>query len=336
MAVRRTAAVALVTLGLTVPAAAQSASGEVSLTGGVSSDKVTAGAGQARLFGELPWFRFFVEGAWAVTPAQEGRESEAFATAYPYDGPPRPMDAYVERLFQHRQFVGSVRGGRFRTPFGIHGASDHAYTGFLRAPLVRYEGYWALTSTQFEHGVNVMAGTPWIQAEVTVGRPGDAGEEYTRRKGMDTVLRAQGYYGALVVGVSHIRSQTYELPYATGEMIFTGIDARWMRGGIQLRGEWLFGQPWDEMRTVGGYLDAIVHRPFMGPVTLVGRVEALDYVTPNPAYSSRVHGGAVGARVKVLDGLYGQINVTHRPSEPYGPNVTSTDVAFSYTVRYPK
>jgi hypothetical protein len=335
MALRSPLAVALL-LCLPPGVAAQTLTGEISLTGGVSTDKVSAAASQGRLFGELPWFRYFAEGAWTATTAGEGRNTEAFATAYPYEGPPRPMDAYVERLMSGRHLMAGVRAGRFRTPFGIHEASDHAYTGFLRAPLVRYEGYWGLTNTLFEHGVNAIAGTSWLQAEVTVGRPGDASDDFTRRKGMDTVVRAQAYYRAFVFGVSHARSQTYDLPYATGQMIFTGIDGRWMSHGVQLRGEWLFGRPWDDSSTVGGYLDALVHRPFMGPVTLVGRVEALDYETPNPLYSSRAHGVAVGARVKVLDGLYGQMNVTHRPSEPYGPNVTATDVAFTYTVRYPK
>ena len=40
------------------------------------------------------------------------------------------------------------------------------------------------------------------------------------------------------------------------------------------------------------------------------------------------------ARVKLLKDLYGQVNVTHRPSEPYGQNVTATDVALTYTLRY--
>jgi hypothetical protein len=337
MAVTRTFGAVVLVLCTAAGVSAQTVTGEVALTGGVSSDRVAAGAGQARLFGELPWFRFFAEGAWtAATEREDGRHSEAFSTAYPYEGPPRPMDVYAERLFEGRRFVGSLRAGRFRTPFGIHGASDHAYTGFLRAPLVRYEGYWSVTNMLFEHGVNVMAGMPFLQAELTVGRPGDASDDFARRPGTDVIVRAQGYHGPLVVGVSHVRSNAYDLAFATGRMIFTGVDARWMSHGVQLRGEWLTGQPWDGTHTHGGYVDAIVHRPFMGPVTLVGRMELLVYEASNPLYSSTARGGAVGARVKVLEGLYGQVNVTHRPDEPYGANVTATDVAFTYTVRYPK
>ena len=58
----------------------------------------------------------------------------------------------------------------------IYDASDHAYNGFLRAPLIRYEGYWSLTNSLLEHGVNVMAGTSWLQGEVTVGRSADVSD----------------------------------------------------------------------------------------------------------------------------------------------------------------
>jgi hypothetical protein len=61
-----------------------------------------------------------------------------------------------------------------------------------------------------------------------------------------------------------------------------------------------------------------------------------DYDTPVPEFSSAGHGGALGARIMIVEGLHGLVNVTRRPSAPYGPNVTATDVALTYTVRYPK
>ena len=319
-------------------AMAQSVTGEVSVTGGVSTDRVAGGATQARVFGDAPWFRYYVEGAWTKLAAGAGgEESEAFATAYPYEGPPRVMEAYLEKLVDRGRFVGGIRAGRFRTPFGIHDAGDHAYVGFLRAPLVRYEGYWALSNTFLEHGVNLVAGTSFLQAEVTAARPADVSDDVRRRAGTDTVVRVQGYRGPLVVGVSHVRSPTYgPVAYTTGQMVFTGVDARWMSAGVQLRGEWLVGRPWNGSSTEGGYLDALIHRPFMGPLSVVARVEALEYREPLNIYSSSVRGAAIGGRVKLMDGLHGQVNVTHRPSEPHGPSVTATDVALTYTVRYPR
>jgi hypothetical protein len=49
-----------------------------------------------------------------------------------------------------------------------------------------------------------------------------------------------------------------------------------------------------------------------------------------------VSGGSLGTRVKVLPGLFAQVNVTRRPSVAYGPVVTATDIALTYTARYRK
>lgn len=327
--------VASLWLVLASAASAQTVIGEVSGTVGVSSDDVTAAATQARLFGNLHQVGFFTEGAWAASrTAGDGHESEAFTTAYPYAGSPHLLDAYVERRLGGERLFAVVRGGRFRTPFGIHDASDYAYNGFLRAPLVRYEGYWALSNMLFEHGVNVLAGTTRVQGEVTVGRPSDVSDDYHRRAGADVVLRAQAYAGPFVLGVTHLRSRTYELDYATGRLEFTGLDVRWMTGGVQARAEVLAGRVWNDTTTYGGYLDVSVHRPFMGPATVVTRLETLDYRSPNPIYSDVSSGLAVGTRIRLAPGLFGQVNVTHRPSAPYAPNATATDVAFTYTGRY--
>jgi hypothetical protein len=243
------------------------------------------------------------------------------------------MDAYLERRWDGRRVFGVVRGGRFRTPFGIHDASDFAYNGFLRAPLIRYEGYWALSNSLFEHGVNAMAGTSRIQGEITLGRPGDVSDDFHRRRGADVVLRAQAYAGPFVIGVSHLDSSGYDVIYAAGRVVFTGFDVRWMQSGVQVRTEWLRGRPWNDTATMGGYVDVSVHRPFMGPATIVGRVETLDYDTANGIYASAANGVSLGSRVKVLPGLFAQVNVTHRPPAPYANDVTATDVALTYTIR---
>lgn len=312
----------------------QGLNAEVAATAGASTDAVAAAATQARVFGGLRGLNVFAEAAWAHTAVADGRSSEAFSTAYPYEGPLRVMDAYLEKRVGGGQVFGSIRAGRFRTPFGIYAASEHAYNGFLRAPLIRYEGYWSISNMLLEHGVNLMAGTPRLQAEVTVGHPADVSDDFSRRSGVDVVLRAQTYVGPFVVGASHMRSETYDRPYAAGGMQFTGVDLRWMSHGVQVRGEWLTGRPWNDTRTRGGYVDVSLHRPFMGPLTLVTRLEHLDYDTPEPAYSDEASGVAIGGRVALRDGLYAQVNVTHRPSEPYGQNHTAADVALTYTLRY--
>jgi hypothetical protein len=330
----RGALAAVVWISLAVSAAAQSVTSELSGTAGVSSQDVGVAASQARIFGEVYRFTFFTEAAWSSTRTwRSGASDEALATAYPYDGP-HVMDAYVESHVGNDRVFSVIRGGRFRTPFGIHDASDYAYNGFLRAPLIRYEGYWGLTNRLFEHGVNVMAGTSRLQGEATLGRPFDASDDYHRRAGADVVLRAQTYAGPFVLGVSHVESHAYDLAFASGRMVFTGLDVRWMQAGVQVRSEWLIGRPWDQAQTSGGYVDVMVHRAFMGPATLVGRVETLDYRAANPAFSSTANGLSAGTRVKVAEGLFVEAGVTRRPSAPYGPVATATDVALTYTARY--
>ena len=144
------------------PLFAQTVGSEVSVTGGVSTDEVTAKATQGRIFADTSWVRVFGEASWATVA---GPDSDAFGAAYPYERRIEIMDAYAERTFQAQRFLGGVRAGRFRTPFGIYGGSDHGYGGFVRAPFIRYADYWALGNTFFEHGVNFVAGMPAMQVE---------------------------------------------------------------------------------------------------------------------------------------------------------------------------
>jgi hypothetical protein len=108
-----------------------------------------------------------------------------------------------------------------------------------------------------------------------------------------------------------------------------------MKGGVQLRGEWLAGQSWDGPWTKGGYVDAFLHRPFMGPVTAVARVEKLDYVSLNASKSRFFKRGTVGGLVRIADGLVGQVNLSHQPGGlAYGDIETAADFALTYTVRF--
>ena len=86
----------------------------------------------------------------------------------------------------------------------------------------------------------------------------------------------QGSIGPLIVGASYLRSLPSDRrSFVRGFTEFSGFDLRWMYAGVQLRGEWIDGQPFAGRSTRGGYLDAIVHRPMMGPVTAVVRAERL-------------------------------------------------------------
>jgi hypothetical protein len=304
---------------------------EASLSAGYSTDDVSAAAVQVRAFGDLPGgIRYFGEIAWAKS-SDEG--SDSFSAAYPYANRVQIVEAYAERTFRPRTALASIRAGRFRTPFGISSASDHAYAGFLRAPLIRYDGYFALSNSALEHGVDVVAGLPRLTIETALGAPGDIGSA-PRRSGLDTVIRVQAYAGSLIVGVSHLRTLPVEsLRFASGRAEFTGIDARWMSGGVQLRGEWITGQPFDSTSTTGGYADVLVHRTAMGPVTAVGRIEKLDYEAAFAVFTQHLRRETVGARVRFLDTFSLNVNVLHQTglAEEYRP--AALDVGVTWSVR---
>jgi hypothetical protein len=314
---------------------AQSITVEAALTGGASTDEVMAAATQLRLFGDVKGgIRFFGEASWAGRELSDlEHESDSFNAAYPYTNRVQVIEAYAERTFRPRGGVVGVRAGRFRPPFGIYNASDHAYSGFLRAPLVRYEEYSPLSNNQLEQGADLVVGVPRLMVEAALGAPGDVGE-VVRQSGLDTVVRAQGYYGPLIAGVSYMRTQPSETAPATDERNHVaGVDLRWMHAGVQLRGEWMTGHPFGAGTTTGWYADALIHRTRMGPVTAVVRVERLDFddVESGANYLSRQ---TVGARVQLGGGVALQVNTLHQTGDDeYAP--LAFDVAVTWSVRKP-
>jgi len=340
---RRTAvAVAALLLNAALSAAAQSPSirAEIDVTGGYSTEEaVKAAATQIRILGETKGrIRFNVESAWAD---QSGEESDAFGSGYPYGGRVQLSEGYGQRVFMPKSALVAVRVGQYRSPFGISSSSDTAYAGFLRAPLVRYDGYWTVANNFRERGIDVVAGTPRLSAEISVGVPSDIGID-RRRKGTDVVVRVQSYFKNFIVGASHMRSQPFRpATYARGRMEFNGVDARWMLGGVQVRGEWLSGQPWNGPQTEGWYVDATVHRPFMGVVTAVFRAESLDYNSPR-SFRWREHNytvwqgerGTLGSRIRLPGNFTAHINLVRQNGalSEHGTR-TALDAALTYSLR---
>jgi hypothetical protein len=314
------------------PAIAQSVTVEADLSAGVSTENLRAGAVQGRLFGaSASDWRFFVEATFAGV---DGQQSDAFSSAYPYDRRLRPMEIYVEKMFRPRNQLLGVRGGRYRTPFGLSSRGDHAYTPFTRAPLVRYGEHFALSNTFLEGGVSVIAGSPRLYAETSFGIPQDEGDTQ-RRHGLDATVRVQGYYKSLIAGASRIRTGRDKSfgSFASGHAGFNGVDARWTSGGVQLRGEWIFGRPFDDVDTRGGYVDLIVHRIGMGPVTAVARAERLDYTATSKARSLYLHRFTAGGRVRLWSCLSGLVNVIHQPAGLAAGRTNVLDAGLTCTVR---
>ena len=237
------------------------------------------------------------------------------------------MEAYAERVFHPGRALIGIRAGRYRTPFGIYNRGDYAYSGLLRAPLIRYEGYFALANTFLEHGVNIVAGIPQLTVETSLSAPGDVGETQ-RRSGFDSVTRLQGYHGPLMIGVSHIRTNPYQGAFARGRAVFTGIDFRLMQGGVQISGEWIDGRPFNNTTTDGWHVDLSAHRPFMGPLTAVARFEQIDYDTV-PRFALHAKRQTVGARVRIARGLTAQAGLLHQSGYDEDEYGTAFDAALT-------
>jgi hypothetical protein len=105
-----------------------------------------------------------------------------------------------------------------------------------------------------------------------------------------------------------------------GRLKLQGIDGRWMHGGVLLRGEWLAGRSDAESTTRGGYLDFIGHHRMMGRVTLVARVERLDWDYPKkPELSAYPRRATVGARIRIMPEVHVQAGVLRNFARTPGP-----------------
>jgi hypothetical protein len=340
--------VAIVGTTTSTSAQAQTGAVELDLTAGYSGEEIRASAAQLRAFGEVDSrtkVQYFGEMAWGqrwsrgavVGGTLVGADpigSDVFGAAYPYRKHVQVIEAYAERSFRPRGAILSLRAGQFRTPFGIYARSDYGYSGFIRPPLIRYDGYFGLSNNYMERGATVSAGIPQLFVEAGVGKPHDLGSS-RRRDGTDESVRVQGYRGGLIVGVSHARSEPY-LParFAFGRQRFTGADIRWTHGsGVFLRGEFLHGHSFTGVTTNGWYADGFVHHVGMGPFTAVARVESMDYTAPAPrARSARRM--TLGTRVRLPGYVTAQVNYMHQHGDLPRIYDDSIDFTVTYSLRY--
>jgi hypothetical protein len=326
--------IAVLMLVAASPGAARAQTGavEVVQSAGGSTESLAAAGVQVRGIAEpIRNGRLKLETAWGDRTESESG-SDVFGTAYPYGGRVDVIEGYAEWLRDGRG-LRAVKAGRYRTPFGLSSASEHAYIGFLRPPMIRYDWYWGMSAGYMEHGVDVLVGAPRLSLEMSVGRPGDVGTAL-RRPGWTAALRGEASVGPLIAGASFVNTMPYETTeWAPGRTRFGGIDARWMQAGVQFRGEWLFGRYSDIAPTTGGYIDAIVHTRAMGPVTALARAETLDYDTGVPEYSLITQRYSAAARVRVWEGLSVSLGVAHQRGRLTQSRPTAVDLGVSWAVR---
>ena len=190
-----------------------------------------------------------------------------------------------------------------------------------------------MSAGYLEHGVDVLVGVPQFTLEMSVGRPGDVGD-VLRRPGWTGAVRAEGSAGPWIVGASFVNTMPYEpIPDAPGRTHFGGIDARWMRAGVQFRGEWLFGQYSDIATTTGGYIDAIVHTRAMGRVTALARAEKIDYDILPVEWALFTHRYSAATRVRVWEGLSVSLGMAHQGGQLTQTRRTAMDIGISWALR---
>ena len=336
----------LLTVAATPARAQNTIATELDMTAGYSGEEVRAAASQLRLFGEAPaGIGFCAEVAWGdrwagdapvIGESVSGVDpmgTDVFGAAYPYGGQTQLIEMYAERYFRPRGTVLGVRAGRFRMPFGIYNRSEYGYFGFLRPPLIRYDGYFGISNNWLEDGVLLTAGVPQLFVEASVSRPHDVGFA-VRRNGVDASIRAQAYRGQFIVGASYARSNPYLSPrFAVGRQAFAGADVRWSHpAGLQARGEFLKGHSYEGVSTTGWYIDGIVHRPGMGPFTALVRGEWLDYTAPSPRdrSSKRL---TLGSRVRLPGPVTLQLNYLRQHGDLPHIKAHSIDVSATYSIR---
>jgi hypothetical protein len=137
----------------------------------------------------------------------------------------------------------------------------------------------------------------------------------------------------VIAGASYIRTLPYQSPlFAFGHAEFTGFDLRVTHAGIQLRGEFIDGRPFDGTKTIGGYADVLVHHVGMGPVTAIARIDDLSYETVPPF---DLHGSrqTVGAKIRILETLAGEVNLIHQAGAPAAYGAKAIDLGLTYSIR---
>jgi hypothetical protein len=72
----------------------------------------------------------------------------------------------------------------------------------------------------------------------------------------------------------------------------------------------------------------------MGPVTVVSRVESLDYVAIAP-FARQAHRQTIGARIRLPEHLAAQINVLHQTGDLSASRATALDLGLTYSIRLP-
>ena len=171
--------------------------------------------------------------------------------------------------------AGRAQAGLVRLPFGIYDPRETYASGLIDYPTPR--GDYSYHSVDWGvPGVAWSGGPPRLQVEAAGfgGRGTGIWDNQTHVRG--GAARAQAYLGDAILGLSRWDGALQDLPTspASRPVHMTGLDLRYTKTQLLVRGEYLFGTlAGDRMR--GWYLDAYYRLPQHERWSLVARVERL-------------------------------------------------------------
>lgn len=189
-----------------------------------------------------------------------------------YDRQAAVEEELTEAYGEWRDSRQRIRLGRFLVPFGIYNRSELYYVGLVNPPILK--GYlgsgYRVGRSEKGLGYFRSEGRWQLEAALFADRGGWRAVVPSRGEGS---VRLQYYSGPIILGLSALREYgRAPLPGADGKARFVGLDFRFSRPSLILRGELVSGSaPGGSPR--GFYMDVLYHPAALRDFTLVGRVE---------------------------------------------------------------
>ena len=214
--------------------------------------------------------------------------------------------------------AGHAQAGLVRLPFGIYDPRETYASGLIDYPIPR--GDYAYHSLDWgTPGVAWSGGPPTLQVEAAgfSGRgTGIWDNQATVRGG---AARVQTYFGDAILGLSRWDGSLQDVPASpTNRPVhMTGLDLRYTKAQLLIRGEYLFGTlAGDHMR--GWYVDGYYRLPQYEHWSLVARLERLK-PDDDDAESRQI---TLGVRYVATREWTLAANWRHNNGRAYSPNWT--------------
>jgi|GEM_PF-1472229 len=181
------------------------------------------------------------------------------------------QQASVEKQWGNQR----LQGGIIRLPFGIYDLQETYATGLIDYPMARSD-YRLNSVTWGVPGIAWSGGSPNLQVEAAGFNGRSAGVWSNPNIVGGEALRVQTYSKGLILGASHWDGYMQFGPDTSPHrgVSVSGLDVRYTRPHLLLRGEYLAGRL-SGLQMHGWYLDAYYHLPKYAKFTLVGRLEEL-------------------------------------------------------------